>query len=88
MISIADLIKVGGSVFGFVGVVLSVALIFWPQQLLKLNEALNRKISTDTLRVMLEKEFDITALIMQARVLAGVITLLLSLILLIIAIKL
>ncbi|MBU2540328.1 MAG: hypothetical protein KJ593_00330 [Candidatus Omnitrophica bacterium] len=83
----ADLLRIGGSVLGIVGILLSVGLIFFPKQLLTLNNILNRQISTDKLRLALEKEFDITNIIMQARVLAGVITLLLSFILLTIAIK-
>lgn len=85
--SVSAILNIGGIVFGAVGILLSLALIFIPKQLLKLNEMLNKKVSTDHLRLALEKEFDITNIIMQARILTGVITLLLSLILLIIASK-
>ncbi len=87
MFPVADLLRVGGTIFGVIGIVLSLGLIFFPKQLLKLNNALNKQISTDRLRLALEKEFDLTNIIMQARVLAGVVTLLLSFILLTIAIK-
>jgi len=88
MFSISEMLKIGGSIFGIIGVILSLALIFFPKQLMKFNNILNRQISTDKIRVILEKEFDITNIIMQARILAGLITLLLSLILLVIAIRL
>jgi hypothetical protein len=88
MLPITDLIRVGGSVCGFIGILLSLGLIFWPQQLMKLDRALNKQISTDKLRLMLEREFDITSMIMEVRILAGVITLLLSCILVVIAIRL
>lgn len=83
--NLADLLRTGGTVFGIAGIVLSLSLIFFPKQFLKLNNLLNRKISTDKLRLILEKEYDITNIIMQARIVAGIITLLLSLILLVVA---
>ncbi|MEW6008266.1 MAG: hypothetical protein AB1629_01340 [Candidatus Omnitrophota bacterium] len=86
--TLTDLLRIGGSVFGVIGALLSLGLILFPEQVLRLNNFLNKKISTDKLRLALEKEFDITSIIMQARVLAGVVTLLLSLILLIISIRL
>lgn len=87
LITATDLLNVGGTVLGIVGILLSISLILFPKQLFKLNDMLNRKVSTDHLRLVLEKEFDITSIIMQARVLTGIITLLLSCILLIIAAK-
>ncbi len=86
--TLTDLLRIGGSVAGVIGVLLSLGLILFPTQVLKLNNFLNKKISTDKLSLALEKEFDITSIIMQARVLAGVVTLLLSLILLVISIRL
>lgn len=87
IITATDLLNVGGTVLGIVGILLSISLILFPKQLFKLNDLLNKKVSTDHLRLVLEKEFDITSIIMQARILTGIITLLLSCILLIIAAK-
>jgi hypothetical protein len=83
-----DVFKVSGTVCGLVGALVSLGLIFFPNQLLKLNNLLNKEISTDKLRLALEKQFDITSLVMQARFVAGVIIFLLSLILIAIAVKL
>ncbi|GEM_PF-3410066 len=87
LITATDLLNIGGTVLGIVGILLSISLILFPKQLFKLNDILNKKVSTDHLRLVLEKEFDITSIIMQARILTGIITLLLSCILLIIAAK-
>jgi hypothetical protein len=87
LITATDLLNIGGTVLGIVGILLSISLILFPKQLFKLNDLLNKKVSTDHLRLVLEKEFDITTIIMQARILTGIITLLLSCILLIIAAK-
>lgn len=87
IITASDLLNIGGTVLGVIGILLSISLILFPKQLFKLNDMLNKKISTDHLRLVLEKEFDITSIIMQARILTGIITLLLSCILLLIAAK-
>lgn len=87
MLTVAELLRIGGIILGIIGIMISLSLIFFPKQLLRLNNVLNRQISTDKLRLILEKDFDITSIIMQARVVAGVITLLLSFILLVIAMR-
>ena len=75
-------IKALGNILGAVGIIMGLGLVFAPKAVVRINNFLNKQFSIEHIRVKLEKEIDTTNWFLKTNIVIGIITLIVSALLL------
>ncbi|MFH1202008.1 MAG: hypothetical protein V1674_03860 [Candidatus Omnitrophota bacterium] len=78
---IGYLLKALGLILGAIGIIIGLGLLVAPKTVIKVNNILNKRFSIEGIREKLEKEIDTTGLFLKANIVIGVVTLIVSLLL-------
>jgi len=76
------LIKALGNLLGVIGIITGLGLVFAPKAVVRINNFLNKQFSIEHIRVKLEKEIDTTSWFLKTNIVIGIITLIVSALLL------
>jgi hypothetical protein len=76
------LIKASGNILGAMGIITGLGLVFAPKAVVRINNFLNKQFSIEHIRVKLEKEIDTTSWFLKTNIVVGIITLIVSALLL------